>query len=82
MPAAHAVLSLSQALRVLREPRNGTSFRALLATGFTPLHLGTLLQAHLALVTDRPPSLLTGEFGNLAGTLRDADAHLAVEITD
>ena len=77
-------MRLIEALSIVKAGRlaTGPSFRTLLATGFTPLHLETFLRARLC---ERAPtrrnSLEQGLFGDLAGTLENpgsVDAMAAV----
>ncbi len=52
-------------------PHDAPEFRVLLACGFTPLHLQTLLAAHLQrALPEHRVSVATGLFGDLAGSLR------------
>ncbi len=71
-------MKLLEALNVVNEARarigeSGPELRYFLACGFEPLHLRTLLTGHLQ---SRFPAakvtLLTGQFGDLAGNLRRA----------
>lgn len=67
-------MKISEALQILRSaPAEGSSLHVLLACGFTPLHLQTLLAAQLQLARpDRKIAVQTGLFGDLAGTLSRA----------
>ncbi|HYE89650.1 MAG TPA: HAD-IIIC family phosphatase [Terriglobales bacterium] len=65
-------MKLAEALEIGRRARaaTGEPLPVLLACGFTPLHLATFLQAHLQRRRPtRPVQLITGLFGDLAGTL-------------
>lgn len=67
-----AVTKIADALRIQRSA-NATAprYKALLACGFTPLHLQSLLHAHLQqLLPDRKVELDTGLFGDLVGTIQ------------
>ena len=69
-------MTVSEALRILQESRvaTGTPLQLLLACGFTPLHLGTLVAAEVQRrVPDRRVELTTGLYGDLAGTLERLD---------
>src|SRR5665213_3666647 len=66
-----AALTISDALRILQAAsKSADSFELVLACGFTPLHLKTLVGAH---VQRRLPQRLvrveTGLYGDLPGTL-------------
>lgn len=67
-------MKLSEALKIQRTANAAaTPYTALLACGFTPLHLQTYLHAHLQqLVPDHRVELDTGLFGDLVGTLAAA----------
>ncbi len=78
-------MKLIEALRIANHPRSGPPFRALLACGFTPLHLETAFKAHLCLaLPDRKVEILTGLYGDVAGTLENAshDLNAAVVILE
>ncbi len=67
-------MTITQALEILRvAPRDNEPFSVLLACSFTPLHLQTLLAAH---VQSRMPAkravIAAGDYGDLAGTLERA----------
>ena len=65
-------MKLSEALKLTQNmPEAETEkFRVYLACGFTPLHLATFLQAHLRQRSPlTAPQILTGEYGDLLGTL-------------
>ena len=67
----YLAMKLSDAIKVQRAV-NATAapYRALLACGFTPLHLQTYLHAHLQkFLPDHRIELQTGLFGDLVGTL-------------
>src|SRR2546428_8867470 len=71
-PDVPARMNVSHALRVLRDARTrgGAPAAVLLACGFTPLHLGTLLAAQLQQrLPERRVEVDTGLYGDLAGTL-------------
>src|SRR5450631_823984 len=67
-------MNVTEALSILRTCKaGGEPFRVLLACGFTPLHLKTLMQAHLQqALPDRSVEIDTGLFGNLAETIDGA----------
>jgi FkbH-like protein len=67
-------MNVTEALSILRARKaGGEPFRVLLASGFTPLHLKTLMQAHLQqTLPDRSVEMDTGLFGNLAETIDGA----------
>jgi FkbH-like protein len=67
-------MKLLEAFSILRNaPSSGDPVSVCLACGVTPLHLATLLQAHLQLLfPDRPVRLESGLFGNLSGNLSEA----------
>jgi FkbH-like protein len=72
-------MNVTEALSILRNRKAaGEPFRVLLACGFTPLHLKTLMQAHLQqALPDRGVEIETGLFGNLVETLDAAvNSHL------
>lgn len=80
-------MKLAEALQIITAaPKDGAPFEAVLACGFTPLHLKTLLTAHLQReLPGRCIRLKTGLFGDLAGTLRGAQAdtaHAAVVVLE
>ena len=64
-------MNVTEALRVLRARQpGGEPFRVLLASGFTPLHLKTLVQAHLQqMLPNRSVEIDIGLFGNLTETI-------------
>jgi FkbH-like protein len=64
-------MNVTEALSILRTRAPGREpFRVLLACGFTPLHLKTLMQAHLQqTLPDRSVEIDTGLFGNLVETI-------------
>jgi len=66
--------NITEALSVLRTRKaGGEPFSVLLACGFSPLHLKTLMQAHLQQgLPDRDVRLGTGLFGSLAETIAGA----------
>lgn len=69
-------MRLIEALETLRRPVDKTALRRriLLALGFTPLHLQTLLNAHLRVGAPAVDAVLeNGLYGDLAGTLERAD---------
>jgi len=66
-------MKLVEALQTANSPQHGPEFSALLACGFTPLHLETAVKAHLrSRLPDRTVVIKTGLFGDLAGTLENA----------
>jgi FkbH-like protein len=70
-------MNLLQALQLLKSPvsNEATAFSTCLACGFTPLHLGTFLSAHLRqLLSTRSISLDTGIYGDLPGNIERAAA--------
>ena len=63
-------MKLIDALKISQQPAGSTPFSALLACGFTPLHLRTYLHAHLQiLLKDRKVEVAIGNYGDLLGTL-------------
>ena len=65
-------MRLSEALTILRKtpPDGARAFSAFLACGFTPLHLETLLKAHLQLALPHHRiDVETGLYGDFLGTL-------------
>jgi FkbH-like protein len=73
-------VKLTEALNILRiAPGNAPEFRVGLACGYTPLHVGTFLGAHLQQrLAGRYVTVETGLYGDLAGTLaswKDAGLH-------
>ena len=64
-------MNVTEALSILRTRKpDREPFRLLLACGFTPLHLKTLMQAHLQqTLADRSVEIDTGLFGNLVETI-------------
>src|SRR5579885_2890600 len=66
------MMTLTEALRqIKRAPVDSQPFRAVLACGFTPLHLSTFLAAHLQRrLPSRAVDVICGLYGDLAGTLR------------
>jgi len=71
-------MNVTEALSILRTRKPGCEpFGVLLACGFTPLHLKTLMQAHLQqALPDRSVEIDTGLFGNLVETIDAAvDSH-------
>lgn len=64
-------MKLAEALSIIRNgPNNGPELNVLLACGFTPLHLGNYLAAHLQrALSDRKVMLKTGLYDDVAGTL-------------
>jgi FkbH-like protein len=65
-------MKLIEALDILRKRSiNGSPFHVALVCSYTPLHLLTLLKAHLTLsLAGRQVEVGTGLYGDLAGTLR------------
>jgi FkbH-like protein len=63
-------MKLIEALQIANAAPQGPPFHALLACGFTPLHLETAVKAHLRLsLPARSIVVRTGLYGDLAGTL-------------
>ena len=64
-------MTITEALRITQSvPRDARPFAVTLACGFTPLHLQTLLAAHLQqALPDRKVTISPGLYGNLIGTL-------------
>jgi FkbH-like protein len=65
-------MTLIEALKILQAPvrPDAAPFDIFLACGFTPLHLKTLLEAHLRqLLPDRRIGVNTGLYGDLAGSI-------------
>ena len=65
-------MTLIEAFKILQAPvrPDAAAFDIFLACGFTPLHLKTLLEAHLRqLLPDRRMGLNTGLYGDLAGSI-------------
>jgi FkbH-like protein len=64
-------LKVSEALRIVQKaPQDAPPFGVLLACGFAPLYLKTLLHAHLQqALSTRLVSISEGLYGDLAGTL-------------
>jgi FkbH-like protein len=65
-------MKLLEALTLLNERKVATAepFETFLASGFTPLHLGTFLAAHLATaLPGRHVDIRSGTYGNLQGSL-------------
>jgi FkbH-like protein len=83
-------MNITEALSILRMRKaGGEPFSVLLACGFTPLHLKTLMQAHLQqALSDRSVEIDTGLFGSLVETIATAADHkpggvvVAIEWTD
>lgn len=66
-----AALTITDALRILQAaPRSADPFHLVLVCGFTPLHLKTLIGAHIQRrLPQRLVQVETGLYGDLAGTL-------------
>ncbi len=63
-------MKLLEALKISNAPQHGPELAVLLASGFTPLHLETVLKAHLRLrFPGRTVVIKTGLFENLPATL-------------
>lgn len=64
-------MNVTEALSILRARKTGGEpYRIVLASGFTPLHLKTLVQAHLQqMLPDRNVEINTGLFGSLSETI-------------
>jgi FkbH-like protein len=70
-------MKLIEALKLAGAPQEGPAFHALLACGFTPLHLETALKARFRLaLPKRTVHIQTGLYGDLAGTLEQAGGNL------
>ena len=72
-------MTITEALRITQSaPRDARPFAVTLACGFTPLHLQTLLAAHLQqALPDRKVRITPGLYGNLVETLESiSDAAL------
>ena len=68
-------MKITEALKVRqRAPRDGVRHDVILACGFTPLHMETLLGAHLQQrLPDRRVTISTGLYGDIAGTLESLE---------
>lgn len=81
-------MKVTEALRIIQAaPSDAPVFRVALACGFTPLHVSTLLQAHLqSAIPGRRVQIMPGLYGNLAGTveslLTGSDAHGAAVVVE
>jgi FkbH-like protein len=64
-------VKITEALKALQgAPQQGEVYRVFLACGFTPLHLETLLAAHLQRhLPDRRVTVAAGLYGDIAGSL-------------
>jgi FkbH-like protein len=64
-------MRITDALKIVNgAPKDAKPFEVTLACGFTPLHLQTLLAAHLQqALPDRRVTISTGLYGDLAGTI-------------
>lgn len=64
-------MKLTEALRIIqRAPKEASSFKVLLACGYTPLHVQTFLTAHLqTALPHRRVELIAGLYGDVPGTL-------------
>ena len=74
-------MKITEALKILQAATSrpaDLTYQVLLICGFTPLHLGTFLAAHLQQrLADRKVSVSTGLYGNVAGTLESLkEAHV------
>lgn len=67
-------MTITEALKLVQKvPPDAISYDVLLACGFTPLHLQTLLRAHVQKrIGDRKANLTTGLYGDLPGTIQSA----------
>ena len=67
-------MKITEALKITQSVAgDARPFAVALASGFTPLHLKTLMQAHLQqTLPDRSVEVATGLFGNLAETIDGA----------
>lgn len=71
-------MKLLEALEVVRQPaaENETPFRVFLVCGFTPLDFKTFIAAHLRQrLRGRPVDVVTGAYGDLAGSLERCPAN-------
>jgi FkbH-like protein len=78
-------MKLAEALRVVQAaPTQARPLEIALLCGFTPLHLGTFLRAHLCkFFPGRSPNVQTGLYGDLIGNLeRLADVSAAVIVIE
>ncbi len=65
-------MKLIEALNLISQDRDGAPLAVGLACGFTPLHLQTFLHAELQqLFQDRSIEIVTGLYGDVAGTLKE-----------
>ncbi len=72
-----SAMRLAEALKIANAPQSGPEFNVLLACGFTPLHLETMVKAHLRLrFPERTIRIATGLYGDLAATLERAPENL------
>lgn len=69
-------MKITEALRILQSaPPDREVYRVFLACGFVPLHLETLLAAHLQQsLPQRRVSVVTGTYGNTSGSLEEFPA--------
>lgn len=66
-------MKLIEALNIISQERAGERLAVGLACGFTPLHLQTFLHAELQQIFfDRRVEIVTGLYGDIAGTLKEA----------
>src|SRR5690349_15843510 len=80
-------LTLAEALRLVRNQTRGNASRQIfLVCGFQPLHLVTMLEAHMVRrFPDDAIAVRTGLYGDLEGTLAqaaDSDADAAVLVVE
>lgn len=80
-------MKVTEALRIINAaPADAPAFRTMLACGFTPLHVETLLKAHLqSAMPARRVEIVPGLYGNLTGTvesLAGSDAHAAAVVIE
>ena len=76
-------MRLSEALEILNAARTSQApvFRAILACGFTPLHLATFFAAHLqARFPDRRVSVASGLYGDLIGNITRLESEDAAAV--
>jgi len=68
-------VTITEALKTLQKvSKEAQPFEVTLACGFTPLHLQTLLAAHLQqILPDRRVTVRPGLYGNVAGTVESMD---------
>ena len=74
-------MTITEALRALQQAKKDAApFELTLACGFTPLHLKTLLGAHLqGRLPDRRVQIDAGLYGDLAGTLENLPGRISAD---